>query len=477
MDNIFRWFAIKIAVLIMTSILLLIAETGAVPFEEWNKTFGGTGDDEFRYVKQTSDNGFILIGFTDSYGAGGSDAWLVKTDSQGKEQWNRTFGGLNNEKAYSGQQTSDGGFVLVGFKWSSYNKVDAWLIKTDAFGIKQWDKIFNGYNLSYSVQQTSDGGYVFVGIIAKGEWVRIEGQSSPGIPHVGYVSRNDVFLIKTDAKGNLLWNRTFGGPKEEGIGYVQQTSDGGYMLAGYTFSFGTENNDAWLIKTNMNGNEQWNKTFKGINFGTDNAVRQTSDGGYILALRSPLGGTISRPVWIIKIDVIGNVLWNKTLGTYDDYWIKSVQQTSDGGYIFAGTVFFMDRYLDSYNVNAWLVKTDPNGNELWNKSIGGNYYDIANFIQQTSDGGYIVAGRKDAPGGYDAWLVKTSGETSEIAEVPAAIPIGTLTISPTITPTPTLTVVGTPPVSSREKASGFDIVLAMTILLLAIIIRRRRMNT
>jgi hypothetical protein len=215
--------------------------------------------------------------------------------------------------------------------------------------------------------------------------------------------------MKTDVNGNQQWNKTFGGPGYDGASSVQKTSDGGYILAGYTRSYGAGNDDAWLIKTDANGNHQWNKTFGGPGNDDAHSVQQTSDGGYILAgsidLQYP-----NYDAWLIKTDPNGNQQWNKTFGGARGDSASSVQQTSDGGYIIAGK--FGGEGFITYPL---LIKTESNGNLRWEIIFGGTAGSVSS-VQQTSDGGYILIGSKTTlldPSGQSfttkAWLIKVSG--------------------------------------------------------------------
>jgi hypothetical protein len=351
------------------------------------KTFGGAADDSGSCVQQTTDGGYIITGYTGSYGAGGRDVWLIKTDNTGNKIWDRTFGGEKAEIGRCVQQTIDGGYIITGIT-SSYGSGigDVWLVKTDSNGNKTWDWTFGGTetDYGYSVQQTTDGGYIITGYtmsFSAGEY------------------DSDVWLVKTDNAGIEKWNKTFGGTETD-YGYsVQQTTDGGYIITGFTWSFSNDDYvDGWLIKTDSSGNMMWNRTFEG---GVGNSVQQTSDGGFIVT-----GKKYNVDVWLIKTDSDGNKVWDRTFGGKNFDWGKCVQQTTDGGYIIVGC-------KGLYGANegdVWLIKTNSDGNKTWGRTFGGADYDAGSWVQQTSDGGYIITGVIDnnVYEEGDVWLIKTN---------------------------------------------------------------------
>jgi uncharacterized protein YuzE/arginine repressor len=374
------------------------------------KTYGGAAWDRGYSVQQTSDGGYIVAGWTTSFGAGSRDILLIKTDASGNVQWAKTYGGTGYDEAYSVQQTSDGGYIVAGYTNSfgaGYD--DIFLIKTDANGNIQWAKTYGGTysDWAYSVQQTSDGGYIVAG--------RTRSFSAGG-----------VFLIKTDANGNIIWAKTYGGA---GASSVQQTSDGGYIVAGWTRSFGTGwDDDIFLIKTDANGNVIWAKTYGGAGDDVASSVQQTSDGGYIVAGYTRSFGAFG--AFLVKTDANGNIIWAKAYGGTSSDGSYSVQQTSDGGYIVAGWTSSFEDVDDII-----LIKTDANGNIIWAKTYGGIGNDWAFSVQQTSDGGYIVAGRR---GSFeeigDIFLIKTdaNGDIGSCSIVQNASPTVN-TVSPTVT--------------------------------------------
>ncbi|MEO0091546.1 MAG: PKD domain-containing protein [candidate division WOR-3 bacterium] len=352
----------------------------------WTRIFGSDDDDIGFLGQPTSDGGYIIVGTTSSYGS--SDIWLIKTDSLGLEQWNKTFGGTGDDYGYSMQQTSDGGYIIIGTT-ESYGAggSDIWLIKTDSLGNEQWQKTFGGTSDDFgkSVQQTPDGGYILVGSIETG--------GTNGI---------DVLLIKTNSLGTMQWNKNFHKNEEDYGEEVKRTIDGGYIIVGWTYFWDAENIDVWLIKTDANGNMQWNKTFNNADEDYGFSVQQTTDGGYIITGATYSYDLDNIDVWLIKTSTTGSRQWDKTFHKNDEDCGYSVQQTTDGGYIITGYTF-------SDNADVWLIKTNSTGTMQWNKTIGGVDDDFGYSVRQTADAGYIITGATDSYGtGYlDVLLIKT----------------------------------------------------------------------
>jgi hypothetical protein len=375
--------------------------------EEWNTTFGGSNIDVGYAVRQTSDGGYIITGYTRSYGAAGHNIWLIKTDSFGIEVWNRTFGGAFDDEGQSVQQTTDGGYIVAGWTKSMGSGMkDVWLIKTDSLGNEEWNRLFGGDDDdgATSVQQTTDGGFIITGYT-----------SSFGMGSV------DVWLIKIDSLGNQEWDETYGGYSSDGAWSVQQTTDGGYILTGWTYSSGPGYvGNVWLVKTDDLGNQEWAKVFGGDDVDRGYWVRQTSDGGYIITGYTASVGAGLDDALLIKTDASGNELWSKTFGGTGRDYGYSVQQTFDGGYIIAGyTLSF-----GAGNEDVWVIKTDSSGDELWDQTYGGAYSDEGFAVQQTTDSGYIVTGftLSYGAGVHDVWLIKIEGAGVPPLEVDAGGP-------------------------------------------------------
>jgi hypothetical protein len=360
----------------------------------WTKTFGGSALDQGWSLQQTSDGGSIITGVTESYGAGLEDILLIKTNAEGDAQWIKTFGGEQDDGGCSVQQTTDDGYIVAGYTSSSgAGSVDALLVKVDSLGNQVWQETFGswGSDGARSVQQTFDEGFIITG------WTWSYG-----------TVMGDLWLVKIDSQGNEEWNTSFGGNGYDRGFSVQQTTDGGYVATGWTDSYGAGNDDVWLVKADSQGNEEWNKTFGGSGRDQGQSVQQTTAGGYIITGYTRSYGAGDDDVWLIKTDSLGIEDWKMTYGgVYSDVGY-SVQQTTDGGFIITGHTLSYGAGVHDF----FLIKADALGDTLWTRAFGGSNIDIGNSVQQTADGGYILVGytRSYGAGNYDVWLLKIEGE-------------------------------------------------------------------
>ncbi len=327
---------ITIIVLSIFTISLLITTkliVNKTEVETWQKTFGGWNDDGAYSIQQTKDGGYIVAGGTESFGSGGTDAYILKLNSKGEAEWQKAFGGWNDDEAYSIQQTKDGGYIVTG--------------STGDFGS----------------------------------------------------GKRDVYILKLNSKGEIEWQKTFGGKYDDVANSIQQTTDGGYIVAGWTSSPDFGGDDVYILKLDSKGDLEWQKTFGGEGIAGADSIQQTKDGGYIVA------GDKGGDVYILKLNSKGEIQWQKTFGGEHNDAANSIQQTTDGGYIVAGLTY---SFGSGYYNDAYILKLNSKGQLEWQKTFGGEDYDGANSIQQTKDGGYIVAGWTSSPdfGGDDVYILK-----------------------------------------------------------------------
>jgi hypothetical protein len=317
------------------SIDVWLIKTNEIGDTLWTRTYGGSGHDKGYSVLQTTDGGYIIVGETKSIGAGESDIWIIRTDHIGDTLWTRTYGGLSFDEGWCVDQLSDGSFIVIGHTNSTGVDIydyDAWLIKIDSSGDTLWTQTYggSGFDQGFYGQQTTDGGYIFTGIT----------QLGPG----------GIWLVKTDLNGDTLWTRTY----FSGYGrFVQQTTDGGYVIAGYTASVGAGHYDYCLIKTDSNGDTLWTQTFGGTGEDYCKSGQQTTDGGYILAGQTSSFGAGYTDIYVVKTNASGEILWQQTYGVDDFEYGMGVRQTSDGGYVVVG-----QRNDISFG-DVWLIRLSP----------------------------------------------------------------------------------------------------------------------
>ena len=391
---------------------------------------------------------------------------LTRVFGQAPEiEWQNTIGGNLRDEVYSIIQTTDGGFFVAGYSNSSisgdkeetcYGGVwgDYWVLKLDNIGEIEWQNTIaaDSDDVIFSVIQTIDGGYLLGGSSAsdsslnKSEDAIGYGYDAPG----GHFEWHDYWIVKLDSLGNIEWENTIGGDNSEFLYCVQQTTDGGYILAGESATqtisgdkteFGLGSWDWWVVKIDSIGIIQWQNTIGGWNSDWLRSIVQTNDGGYFLGGTSTSGisgdkteANFDAPggqpdYWVVKLDGLGNILWDKTIGGNDAdllYQTYGIQQTFDGGYILGGQSYsgISGNKTDINNGirDYWLVKLDESGSIEWQNAIGGNSDDVLLSVEQTTDFGYILGGtsRSSISGdksenhwggggfiaGYDYWIVK-----------------------------------------------------------------------
>lgn len=369
------------------AVLLCLNTNGQTSFQ---KTFGESGDDYAYFMQQTADEGYVIIGYTESFGAGGQDVYLINTDSLGDILWTKAYGGTGDEIGNSVQQTFDGGYIITG-ETSSFGAggADVYLIKTNSSGDTLWTKAYGGTGVDagYSVRQTADTGYIITG------YTESFGAGTA-----------DSYLIKTNSTGDTLWTKTYGGSGFEYSYTVQQTTDGGYILSGETYGFGAGPSDVYLIRTDSIGNTLWTKTYGGSGYEGGWSVQQTTDNGYIVAGWADSFGAGSVDAFLIRTDSNGDTVWTKTYGgTGIDVGLQ-VQETSDNGFILSGYTFS----FGAGGGDAYLIKTDANGNISWSNAYGGTVGDAGYSVRQTLDGNYIVGGYSFSigAGNADVYLIR-----------------------------------------------------------------------
>ena len=359
-----------------------------LPSDTWIRTYGGASDDNGWGLDLAGDGGYIIAGFTRFYGdTDGGDVYLVKTDSSGDTVWTRTFGDWGQDFGWSVLQIPYG-YIIACHGGAPVNNC---YIKTDAEGNVVWNRTLGVGVECYSIRQTADGGYILAG----SSW---SDESNSG----------NVCLVKVDPWGTIAWTRTFGGLGTDCGSSVGQTTDGGYVIAGYTTSYGAGGSDIYLIRTNSSGDTVWTRTFGGASDDNGWGLDLAGDGGCIIVGQSKSYGAGNGDVYLVKTDSSGVTEWTEALGGSDPDWGSSVQQTADGGYVIAG-------WTSSFGTggeDVYLAKVGALGDTIWTRTFGGDSGDRGRAVHQTTDGGYIVAGSTYSLGAgrADVYLIKTDAE-------------------------------------------------------------------
>ncbi|MFO7651824.1 MAG: hypothetical protein R6X13_10860 [bacterium] len=362
----------------------------------WAVVVGGAEDDFGHSVATTADGGYVIAGTTMSWGAGHADAFLVKVGPTGDTAWLRTYGGgRGHEDGNCVEQTADGGYALAGETGSfGIGSYDVWLVRADVNGNQLWQTCFgkvNSRSYGFSVLEHEDGSVLIAGALG-----------------------TNLFLAKTTATGESLWGAVYEHSVWDECRGACRVSDGGYVLVGSAYGGQSRGNDILLLKADASGVLLWDTVFGGTGADVGWSVQQTSDGGFVIAGVTESAGAGSWDACLVKTDAAGNETWTKTYGGPGRDYARSVQQTRDGGFILTGCT-------ESQGAGAgdvYVIKTDAQGNPTWMRTYGGTGADEGRSVRQTADGGYIIAGstRSFGVGGSDIYIIKTdSAGTSENA--------------------------------------------------------------
>jgi len=452
----------------ISMILIFAAVCFAQPYIEWQHCLGGTYGDYLFSIEPTSDEGYIMAGYTSSNDgdvsgwhpayAGPfmipvSDYWVVKIDSLGNIQWQKCLGGYNYECAYEAHQTTDGGYIVAGYSNSEDGDVtghhgyttdsDVWVVKLNSVGDLVWEKSLGGTDrdYAYAVQQTVDGGYVIVGktMSDNGD---VSGRHDD-------LDEPDMWVVKLNSTGTILWQKCLGGIYPEAANSVVSTTDGGCVVAGYTMSNDgdvTGNHgwgdyhivsDCWIVKLSSTGDILWQKCLGGTRDEMANSIRHTSDGGYIVAgyaISTDGDLTVNNGLedyWIVKLNSAGDIIWQKSLGGSSFEQARYAIQTSDGNYVVAGYTYSddLDVIGNHGSRDNWIIELNSSGDVNWKKCFGGTSREAAWSVQQSSDDEFIIAGTSesnnlDVVGHYplttcdstDVWIINLSPTPVRISD-------------------------------------------------------------
>jgi hypothetical protein len=418
---------------------------------EWQNTIGGSGYDSFNSISQTLDGGYILGGYSNSNISGDKteasngvyDFWIVKIDSIGVIQWQNTIGGSENDYLSSISQTSDEGYILGGYSKSnisgdktevSNGNYDYWIIKIDSSGAIQWQNTIGGSGLDIliSCAQTIDEGFILSGY---------SNSNISGDKTENSVGGLDFWIVKTNSIGAIEWQNTIGGSDEDYLNSSAQTTDSGYILAGYSYSIisgdKTENcigfEDFWMVKVDSTGNVQWDNTIGGTGQDLYCSVVQTSDDGYVIGgwSNSNISGDKtenclgSYDYWIVKTNSTGNIQWQNTIGGDASDYLEIITESTEGELLLGGNTYsdISGDKTEDLNGGAgdfWVVKTDSIGNIQWQNTIGGTHEEDLNAIIICSEVGYIIGGVSSSDisgdkteneiGSADYWIIKITDD-------------------------------------------------------------------
>ncbi len=448
--------SIALACYLISSVLLLSAQPAEI---EWQRTLGGTANDELRIIINTNDGGFIAGGGSASgvsatkseASYGDYDYWVVKFDGAGNVAWENTIGGSGSDILNVIRETADNGFILGGTSFSGLSgekteagigSADYWIVKLDNNGNIEWQNTIGGTGADdlLALDITDDGGFLLGGHSSS----PVSGDKT--LPTYGPSGNTDYWILKLDAAGIIEWQKVYGGNNVDVCYAAAQTSDGGYILGGHSLSgangIKTDTNvglyDYWVIKTDAAGNIEWQNGLGGKGYDLSRTLIETSDGGFLVGGYSGSGATGDKnepligiyDYWVIKLSATGNIEWQNTIGGTSDEYLFSLKETSDGHFLLGGYSYsgIGGDKIETTEGSAdfWIVKLDASGSIASQEVIGAEDNEYLYSIGQAPDGGYIIGGQsgsdisgdktEDNLGGWDFWVVKLESTCIPVTE-------------------------------------------------------------
>lgn len=348
------------------------------PVRYWSRTYGWSGHDRGVIIENTFDGEFIAAANTSS------GILIFKLDPGGNVLWAKAYGSGGGGTVEHILQLPEGGYIVSGI-----TSGDIWVIMLEEDGNVQWQKKYSGEGRAFvcNTLETSDGGFIVAG-------------SNESFDSDYY----DIVVIRIDVNGDILWQKSYGGQDTDVGSGICEAPDGGFIVAGITWSFGAGERDLLVLRLDANGEVLWQKTYGESNTEISEKIIRTSDNAVVIAAINYSSGGGLGSYWVLKLDLHGNVMWQKIYNGGHRDELYDIQETSDGGYILAGgTQSYSEQYAD-----AWIIKLDDSGNSVWQKVYGEQYYDRVDAIRETADGGFIAVGQTISFGlvNFDTWVLK-----------------------------------------------------------------------
>ncbi len=438
-------FIMKNSITILVLLLSTVAIYAQDPNILWQRTLGGSDYETLDVIKQTPDGGYILGGssLSDISGDktdasnGDVDMWIIKINADGEIEWQNSIGGSESDDLHSIELTLDGGYIAAGESFSNISGdktenskgiYDFWIVKLDNSGNVEWDKTIGGEDYeSFPQIRTTNDGYFICGE----SYSNVSGDKTENA-----IGEDDYWLLKLDTSGNIVWQNTIGGANTDFLYSMAATSDGGCILGGFSNSNisgdKTENSkggyDYWIVKVDVAGNIEWDKTIGGSDGDKLYSIIQTSDSGFLLAGESSsnISGDKTEDsqgkndYWVVKLNSLGTIEWQNTIGGSEFDRAYSIYQTEDGGYILGGSSnsgISGDKTENGEGLSDfWFIKINSVGIIEWQNTMGGDDADVINSIIQSSDGNYLIVGNsrsnisgdktENSRGSSDFWIIK-----------------------------------------------------------------------